>query len=71
MNHLTRAVALATQAVVGRPAPSVAAKATARPVVLALGEYGVQAYEVRVLDQVVRVDAAAGEVVGVQKGWME
>lgn len=66
-----RAVHLATTAVVGHPAPAVAAKATARPVVLAQGAYGAQGYEVRVLDRVVRVDAAAGQVVGVQKGWME
>ncbi|MCA9546791.1 MAG: hypothetical protein KC613_20435 [Myxococcales bacterium] len=66
-----QAVRLATEAVVGHPAPAVAAKATARPVVLAQGAYGAQAYEVRVLDKVVRVDAAAGQVVGVQKGWME
>ncbi len=64
-----QARALAVEAVLGRPAPAVAAKATARAVVLARGDVGVAAFEVRVLDRVVRVDAAAGEVLGVQVGW--
>lgn len=50
---------------------NIAAKASARPVVLANGEEGVMAFEVRVVQFVVRVDASAGEVLSVRSGYVE
>lgn len=65
------AVVLAVEAVLGRMDFAVAAKASARPVVLAVGDEGVAGFEVRVLHAVVRVDAAAGAVLAVRTGYME
>lgn len=42
-----------------------------KPVVLALGDQGVEGFEIMAGLMVARVDAHAGEVVGVRKGWMD
>jgi hypothetical protein len=65
------AIRLAMLATLKRFDEGIAAKASARPVVLANGEEGTHAFEVRVMQFVVRVDAAAGEVLSVRTGYME
>lgn len=60
-----RALALAVEAT-GLQTPM-----TARAVVLALGDAGVEGFEVNAGLMVVRIDAHAGTVIGMRKGWMD